>query len=103
MPSTKYSKMVLTTPVNNLVAESEPFAKHVWASLLKFNRADWGDTDPCDHMYNDQDLESRSGRILALYKDPTDEDFNIFIIGEFGVPVDGKDHDIITVEFPSDY
>jgi hypothetical protein len=35
--------VVMTTGVNDMVADNEPFAKFVWDSLKRHIRGDWGE------------------------------------------------------------
>jgi len=65
-------KLVMTRLVNDRVAGDAEFAKFVWASLVRFNRGDWGSVSTDDWKANDADLESLNsggwyGRILGSY------------------------------------
>ena len=48
--------------------------------LTKYEGCDWGLTDKDDWVMNDQAVESKNGRVVALYKIDGEE---IFIITEY--------------------
>ena len=101
--------LVFTREVNAKIANDTDFSKFVWKSLLRFNRADWGDTDVEDWKHNDSDLEVLNnggwyGRILAAYKFTTcyEECHRITIwITRNTAEEDGTQ--AITVMFPEEY
>ena len=83
----------IRTQIENEQIENDnnAFAIHVYRSLMRFMRSDWGDTSKHDWKLNDQDYvalrKGEYGRILAVYG-------NIWII---------EDSEAITILFPSDY
>ena len=95
-------RLVFTAGVNDRIADDSEFAKHVYASLLRFNRGDWGDTDAGDAKQNDATLESLNGpdgwygMILAAYNTPV----KIWISRQ---TTDEDGTQSITVLFPSEY
>jgi hypothetical protein len=94
-------EIVLTRGINNEIADDAEFAKFVWKSLLRFNRADWGDVAPEDWKENDADLESLNnggwgGRLLGSYTDQV----KIWIMRNTAKE-DGTQ--VITVLFPDEY
>jgi hypothetical protein len=94
-------QIVLTRGINNEIADDAEFAKFVWKSLLRFNRADWGDVAPEDWKENDADLESLNnggwgGRLLGSYTDQV----KIWIMRNTAKE-DGTQ--VITVLFPDEY
>jgi hypothetical protein len=71
----KILRLVYTAGVNDRIADDTTFAKHVYASLLQFNRGDWGDTNEEDATQNDSikaelDAGGWYGMILASYDTP---------------------------------
>jgi hypothetical protein len=72
----KILRLVYTAGVNDRIADDTTFAKHVYASLIRFNRGDWGDTDGEDAKQNDATLAALNGpdgwygMILASYDTP---------------------------------
>ena len=66
-------QLVFTSGVNDRIAEDNRFAEFVWKSVLRFNRADWGNVGAEDWKTNDEALKSLNnggwyGRILASYR-----------------------------------
>jgi hypothetical protein len=96
-------EIVMTRGINDEIADDAEFAKFVWKSLLRFNRADWGDVGKEDWKANDADLESLNnggwyGRILASYTFWVET--KIWIIRNTAKE-DGTQ--VITVLFPEEY
>ena len=95
-------QIVLTRGINDEIADDAEFAKFVWKSLLRFNRADFGNLAPEDWKENDADLESLNngggGRILASYTFWVET--KIWIIRNTAKE-DGTQ--VITVLFPEEY
>ena len=65
-------QLVFTRGVNDKMAEDADFSRFVYKSILRFNRADWGDVCDEDKAQNDADLKwlnngGWNGRILASY------------------------------------
>jgi hypothetical protein len=92
-------RLVFTSGVNDRIAEDSKFAKFVYQSIVRFNRADWGNVDAEDWKANDADLKSLNnggwyGRILASY------DGIIWIIRN---TADEDGTQAITVLFPEEY
>lgn len=89
----KLGQLVTTRGVNDLMAESNNFAKFVTDSFCKYIAHDWGQTCEEDKAMNDQAIRE-GDRIMAVYKKeglPT-----IWIITEW-------DRSATTVLFPDEY
>ena len=99
-------KLVFSVGVNLKMAHDKKFAKFVVASIIKFNRGDWGDVADEDWKQNDEALESLNnsglyGQILGSYLElGFGRTFHIWIIRNTAEE-DGTQ--AITVLFPSDY
>lgn len=89
-------RLVMTSGVNDLVAEDTAFAKHVTRSLNRYRAHDWGDLGREDRATNDAALESGEDRILAAYEYPNRREWRIWIISEW-------DRSATTILFPSEY
>lgn len=86
-------QMVITRGVNDLIASSEEFAKHVMLSIRRHVAGDWGDVCDEDRVTNEMALQE-GDRLLSVYKKegvPT-----IWIITEC-------DRSVTTVLFPDEY
>ena len=102
-------ELVFTRKVNDRMAENSTFTKFVYQSILRFNRADWGNVKSLDWEANNVALESLNsgdsfGRILATYRYTNCyEDchsITIWILRNAAKP-DGTQ--VITVLFPDEY
>lgn len=60
-------KTVMTSGVNNKIAESEKFAKEIKICMEKYITCDWGDLCNEDKEMNDNALRNGNDRILAAY------------------------------------
>lgn len=100
-------KLVMTRLVNDRIAGDAEFAKFVWASLVRFNRGDWGSVSTDDWKANDADLESLNsggwyGRILGSYR--SDICFTITtVIWIIRNTAEADGTQAITVLFPDEY
>ncbi len=86
-------QLLMTCGVNDLVANDNMFAEHVYQSLRRHACADWGDVCGEDRGYNDHALQ-HGERLLSVYASnslPT-----IWIITEW-------DRSMTTILFPSEY
>jgi len=97
-------RLVFTAGVNDRIADDSEFAKHVYASLLRFNRGDWGDTDAGDWAQNDATVEalnspdrSTYGLLMGAY---TAAGERLWITRQV---TDADGGQSITVLFPSEY
>jgi len=61
------SRTYLTRGVNDLVAESLPFAKFVMGCLQRHARGDWGNVGKEDWLANEQALVNGS-RLVSVYE-----------------------------------
>ncbi len=60
-------KTVMTSGVNNKIAESEKFAREIKICMEKYITCDWGDLCNEDKEMNDNALRNGNDRILADY------------------------------------
>ena len=65
-------RLVVTRGVSDRIAGNNRFADFVWKSVLKFNRADWGNVGAEDWEANNEALKSLNnggwyGMILGVY------------------------------------
>ena len=60
-------KTVMTSGVNNKIAESEKFAREIKICMEKYITCDWGDLSNEDKEMNDNALRNGNDRILAAY------------------------------------
>jgi len=84
--------------INNLIAESEAFAKFAVSAIARHKNCDWGDVCKDDALQNTYSLENGS-RIISSYNLPlTIQAMNdkIWIITE-------ADRQHTTMLFPSEY
>ena len=107
-------ELVFTRRVNDRMAENSKFTKFVYQSIIRFNRADWGNVKSLDWEANNVALESLNsgdsfGRILATYRYTKGVCLNcyedchritIWILRNTAKP-DGTQ--VITVLFPDEY
>ena len=97
-PTFALGQLVMTSGVNDLVAEDEEFSKFVVKSLNRHARRDWGDVDAEDKQTNDQSLK-QGLRVLSAYNDdrfPKHGISTIWIITE-------ADRSTTTILFPDEY
>lgn len=86
-------QLVMTSGVNDRVADDTEFAKFVYESMARHARGDWGDLGEEDKKENE--LSLREGfRLLSAYEKPPLP--KIWIITE-------ADRSVTTVLFPSEY
>lgn len=85
-------QLMMTSSVNELIAENSEFSKRVFQSLQRHFAGDWGDLCDEDRAANESALQE-GGRLFSVYKDgmPT-----IWIITEW-------DRSATTVLFPDEY
>lgn len=86
-------KTVMTSGVNNKIAESEKFAREIKICMEKYITCDWGDLCNEDKEMNDNALRNGNDRILAAYD--TSEG-KIYIITE-------QDRSYTTILFTHEY
>ncbi len=84
--------MYMTKGVNDLIADSEEFAKGVIDSIARYNNRDWGDLCNEDKKMNDN-ADILKDRIVARYNI---EPRAIYIITEW-------DKSATTILFPEEY
>ena len=89
----RLGQLVMTRGVNNLVADDEAFAKHVWDSIKRHASGDWGDLCTEDKKENQYSLNKHL-RILSAYEKEGLP--KIWIITE-------ADRSITTALFPDEY
>lgn len=86
-------QLVVTRGVNDLIADNEEFAKHVFLSLKRNLAGDWGDLCDEDRVTNELALQ-RGERLFSVYK-------------KYGVPtiwvITEWDRSVTTVLFPEEY
>jgi len=89
-------QIVFTRGVYDAVNESPGFAKHVYLSMNRFVRHDWGEMDKEDLRSNNLALE-KGGRLFASYDSANGGGFpKIWVITE-------ADRSVTTVLFPEEY
>lgn len=86
-------QIVMTRGVNDLVADSEEFAKHVQLSLKRHLSGDWGELCDDDRVANEEALQSGE-RLFSAYK--KDDLPVIWIITEW-------DRSMTTALLPDEY
>ncbi len=86
-------QIVMTSGVNDLVAENTEFAKFALESLRRHASGDWGNLDPEDKKENEYALTRRLRLFSAYEKPPLPK---IWIITE-------ADRSVTTTLFPSEY
>ena len=86
-------KTVMTSGVNNKIAESEKFAREIKICMEKYITCDWGDLCNEDKEMNDNALRNGNDRILAAYDTPEGK---IYIITE-------HDRSYTTILFTHEY
>lgn len=86
-------QLVVTRGVNDLIADNEEFAKHVFLSLKRHLVGDWGDLCDEDRVSNELALQ-QGERLLSAYK--KDGVPTIWVITEW-------DRSVTTVLFPEEY
>jgi hypothetical protein len=102
-------RLVFTSGVNDRIAEDSKFAKFVYQSIVRFNRADWGSVEAEDWKANDADLKSLNnggwyGRILASYRYTNCyEDCHRITVWIIRNTADEDGTQAITVLFPDEY
>ena len=91
------ARVVMTWAIRTQIENDKAFSLHVYRSIMRFIRNDWGDTSKHDWKLNDQDYvalrKGEYGRILAVYENTWPPN-KIWII---------EDSEAITILFPSDY
>ncbi len=93
MPKFEAGKLLFTSGVNDLVAESEDFAKFVLASLKRHLTGDWGELSEEDKAENELSLNKQLRLLSAYEKDNLPK---IWIITE-------ADRSATTILFPDEY
>jgi len=86
--------MVMTSGVNDMVAEDSKFAAFVTKSLARHATGDWGDMSLEDKRENDFSLTAGNLRIFSAYEIPDLP--KIWIITE-------ADRSATTILFPDEY
>jgi len=86
-------QIVVTSGVNELIAENTEFAEFTTESLRRHARGDWGDLSPEDKKENEYSLTRRL-RLLSAYEKPPLP--KIWLITE-------ADRSSTTLLFPSEY
>jgi len=98
MSKLQIGRIYLTGTINNLIAESEAFAKFAVSAIARHKNCDWGDVCKDDALQNTYSLENGS-RIISSYNLPsTIQAMNdkVWIITE-------ADRQHTTMLFPSEY
>ncbi len=93
MTSFNMGRLLMTRGVNDLAAESTPFAKFVVGSLARHRSGDWGDLSEEDKRENELSLKE-GFRLLSAYE--SGELAKIWIITE-------ADRSATTILFPDEY
>jgi len=86
-------KLVMTRGVNDLVADSGKFARHVHLSLKRHLAGDWGDVCAEDRAANDAAIQQGERLFSAYQKEGVPK---IWIITEW-------DRSYTTILFPEEY
>lgn len=86
-------QLAVTRGINDLLTESEEFARHVHLSLKRHLAGDWGDVCDEDRVANELALQN-GGRLFSVYKKEGLP--KIWIITEW-------DRSVTTVLFPEEY
>jgi hypothetical protein len=86
-------QLVMTRGVNDSVADSAKFAKHVHQSLIRHLAGDWGEVCDEDRASNESALKE-GDRLFSVYK--KEGVSTIWIITEW-------DRSVTTVLFPDEY
>ena len=90
-------KLYSTNGVAELQSQEPDFVTHVWRSLERYKRGDWGEMLQGDKKQNELSLaDPEGGRILAAYEHPDHSDWKIWIITE-------SDRSCTTILFPDEY
>jgi hypothetical protein len=89
-------KLLCTEDVAALQEKQAGFAAHVWRSLQRYTRCDWGEVDDEDSHMNDSAIGPDVDSISAVYTHPDHPDWEIWIIT-------GADRSATTVMFPADF
>ena len=91
-------KLYSTCGVAELQRQEPGFVMHVWHSLERYKRGDWGDMTAADKARNDEAVSAGEdgGRIFAAYQHPDSPDWKIWIITE-------SDRSCTTILFPDEY
>ena len=92
-PTFALGQLVMTSGVNDLVADDEEFSKFVIKSLNRHARGDWGDVDAEDKQENELSLKA-GFRLLSAYE--AEGQPKIWIITE-------STRETTTILFPSEY
>ena len=69
MSKLQTGRIYLTATINNLIAESEAFAKFAVSAIARHKNCDWGDVCKDDALQNTYSLENGS-RIISSYNLP---------------------------------
>ena len=60
-------KVVMTSTINNEIADNEKFTKEILIALRRYTNCDWGDLEESDKNLNDEAVKSGENRILAAF------------------------------------
>ncbi len=90
----KTGQLVMTTGVNDKVAEDDQFARFVTDSLKRHVRGDWGDLSQEDKDANELALKEGDLRLFSAYESTGLP--KIWIITE-------ADRSVTTILFPDEY
>jgi len=90
----KLGRLVMTRGVNDLIADSTPFAKFVVQSMKRHANGDWGDMSQDDKAENELSLREGNLRLFSAYEDAVLP--KIWIITE-------ADRSATTILFPDEY
>jgi hypothetical protein len=85
--------LVITRGVNDLMADSQEFAKHVLLSLVRHIAGDWGDVSDEDRVANELALQEGDRLFSAYAKEGLPK---IWVITEW-------DRSVTTALFPDEY
>jgi len=90
----KLGQVVMTSTINNTIAEDEQFAKDITIALARYIKADFSDMEHQEDIEaNNEAIKIGNDRIFATYNTCKGK---IYIITEW-------DHSYTTIMFPDEY
>ncbi len=98
MSKLQTGRIYLTATINDLIAESELFAKFAVSAITRHKNCDWGDVCKDDALQNTYSLENGS-RIISSYNLPS----SIKAMNEKVWIITEADRQHTTMLFPSEY
>lgn len=98
MSKLQTGRIYLTATINNLISESELFAKFAVSAIARHKNCDWGDVCKDDALQNTYSLENGS-RIISAYNLPS----SIKAVNDKVWIITEADRQHTTMLFPSEY